>query len=115
MPEQPDTIDRLMEAIGVEVLRWPCKVDCCGGDAALTSPELASKLIGKIIDYAKEAGANCVVTSCGLCQANLDTKQSMDSPLPVLYFTELIGEAFQVGDRNSWWKKHIVDPSKLFN
>jgi len=27
---------------------------------------------------------------------------------------ELIGEAFQVGDRNNWWKKHIIDPSKLF-
>ncbi len=113
-PEQPDSIDILMKAIGVDVLDWPSKVDCCGGDAALTNPQLASKLIGKIVDYAKEAGANCIVTSCGLCQANIDTKQNMDNPLPVLYFTELIGEAFQVSDRSSWWKKHIVDPSGLF-
>ena len=112
--ENPITMDKLMEAIGVNVLKWPCKVDCCGGDAALTNPELASKLINRLIKYAKEAGANCIITSCGLCQANIDTKQSLDEPLPVLYFTELIGEAFQVGDRNNWWKKHIIDPSKLF-
>jgi heterodisulfide reductase subunit B len=113
-PEHPDSMDELMKAIGVKVLDWPSKVDCCGGDAALTNPELASKLIGKIVDYAKEAGANCIVTSCGLCQANIDTKQSTDNPLPVLYFTELIGEAFQVSDTSSWWKKHIVDPKGLF-
>jgi heterodisulfide reductase subunit B len=113
-PENPESMDRLMEAIGVELVKWPCKVDCCGGDAALTNPALADKLINKIVNYAKEAGAQCIITSCGLCQANIDTKQSSDSPLPVLYFTELMGEAFQVGDRSSWWKKHIVDPSKLF-
>ena len=113
-PENPTSMDVLMEAIGVELLKWPCKVDCCGGDAALTNPALASKLINKLVDYAKEAGADCIITSCGLCQANIDTKQDLTSPLPVLYFTELMGEAFQVGDRSTWWKKHIVDPSKLF-
>ena len=113
-PENPQSMDELMKAIGVDVLKWPCKVDCCGGDAALTNPALANKLINKIVKYAKEAGAQCIITSCGLCQANIDTKQSMESPLPVLYFTELIGEAFQVGNREQWWKKHIVDPSKLF-
>jgi heterodisulfide reductase subunit B len=113
-PENPTSMDRLMEAIGVNVLKWPAKVDCCGGDAALTNPALASKLINKIVNYAKEAGANCIITSCGLCQANIDTKQDMSSPLPVLYFTELLGEAFQVGNRNNWWKKHIVNPSNLF-
>jgi len=113
-PENPTSIDKLMEAIGVEVLKWPCKVDCCGGDAALTNPDLAKKLIGKLVDYAKEAGANCIVTSCGLCQANIDTKQDNSDPLPVLYFTELIGEAFQVPESKDWWKKHIIDPSNLF-
>ncbi len=113
-PENPTSIDKLMDAIGVQVIEWSCKVDCCGGDAALTNPALAQRLIGKLINYAKEAGANCIVTSCGLCQANLDTKQSEEDPMPILYFTELIGEAFQVGDRNSWWKKHIIDPSGLF-
>ncbi len=114
-PENPVSMDMLMEAIGVNLLKWPCKVDCCGGDAALTNPALANKLINKIVDYAKEAGADCIITSCGLCQANIDTKQDTASPLPVLYFTELIAEAFQVGDRSMFWKKHIVNPSKLFN
>ena len=113
-PENPTSMDKIMEAIGVNLLKWPCKVDCCGGDAALTNPALASKLINKLVDYAKEAGADCIITSCGLCQANIDTKQDLTSPLPVLYFTELMGEAFQVGDRSTWWKKHIVNPSKLF-
>jgi heterodisulfide reductase subunit B len=112
--EHPVSMDNLMKAVGVDVLDWPSKVDCCGGDAALTNPKLASKLINRIVDYAKEAGANCIITSCGLCQANIDTKQDMKNPLPILYFTEVLGHAMGAGDSSKWWKKHIVDPSKLF-
>jgi len=112
-PENPRIMDEIMKAVGVNVLEWPCRVDCCGGDAALTNPILASKLINKLISYAKEAGADCIITSCGLCQANIDTKQNLEEPLPVLYFTELIGEAFGLEGTSKWFSKHIIDPSQL--
>jgi len=100
-----------MADLGAEVLDWSCKVDCCGGDLGLTHAEKTAELVNKIVDYAEAAGADCLVTSCALCQANVDIRQQR---LPILYFTELMAEAFQVGNRQRWWKKHFNNPANLF-
>jgi heterodisulfide reductase subunit B len=109
--ENPQRIDSLVADLGAEVIDWSCKVDCCGGDLGLTDAAKTAELVNKIVDYAAAAGADCLVTSCALCQANVDIRQQR---MPILYFTELMAEAFQVGDRARWWKKHFNDPAGLF-
>ncbi|MBN2707123.1 MAG: heterodisulfide reductase subunit B [Deltaproteobacteria bacterium] len=109
--ENPRRIDRMMADLGAEVLDWSCKVDCCGGDLGLIDAHKTTALVNKIVDYAVAAKADCLVTSCALCQANVDIRQQR---LPILYFTELMAEAFQIGDRARWWKKHFNDPAQLF-
>lgn len=111
--ENPTTLERACEAAGATALDWSYKVDCCGADLALTHGDRAASLCTKLAAKAKEAGANAIVVSCGLCQANLDMRQG-DAGLPILYITELLGAAFQLPGRDKWWKKHIVDPSRLF-
>ncbi len=110
-PENPQYLDRLMEGIGAEPVEWSYKTDCCGADLAMTYADVVQKLVGKIVSMAKEAGAHCLVTSCGLCQMNLEMRQDLN--LPVFYFTELIGIAFDVKKRESWWKRHLVNPKGL--
>jgi heterodisulfide reductase subunit B len=68
-------------------------------------------MVGKIVSMAKEAGAQCIVTSCGLCQMNLEMRQ--DIGLPIFYFTELMGVALDVEKKESWWKKHLISPKGL--
>lgn len=109
--ENPLRIDSLMADLGAEVIDWSCKVDCCGGDLGLTDAEKTTELVNKIVDYAVAAEADCLVTSCALCQANVDIRQQR---LPILYFSELMAEAFQIGDRQRWWKKHFNNPANLF-
>jgi len=110
-PENPQYLDRVMKALGAEPVEWSYKIDCCGADLALTYGNLVKKMVGKIVAMAKEAGAHCVVTSCGLCQANLEMRQ--DIGLPVFYFTELMGVAFDVEQKDQWWKKHMISPKGL--
>jgi heterodisulfide reductase subunit B len=110
-PENPQSMDRLMKTLGAEPVEWSYKIDCCGADLALTYGNVVKKLVGKIVSMAKEAGAQCLVTSCGLCQANLEMRQEMG--LPVFYFTELMGVAFDVEKRDQWWKKHMISPKRL--
>ena len=110
-PENPQYMDRLMKAIGAEPVEWSYKVDCCGADLALTYGKVVQKMVGKIVSMAKEAGAHCIVTSCGLCQANLEMRQ--DVGLPIFYFTELMGVAFDSEKKNTWWKKHMINPRGL--
>ena len=110
-PENPQYLDRLMKVLGAEPVEWSYKNDCCGADLALTYSGIVKKLVGKIVSMAKEAGAQCIVTSCGLCQANLEMRQ--ETGLPVFYFTELMGVALDVEKRDRWWKKHMISPKPL--
>lgn len=110
-PENPQSMDRLMRVLGAEPVEWSYKVDCCGADLAMTYGSMVRQMVGRIVFMAREAGAQAMVTSCGLCQMNLEMRQELG--LPVFYFTELMGVAFDIGQRERWWGKHLISPRPL--
>jgi heterodisulfide reductase subunit B len=110
-PENPQSMDRLMRVLGAEPVEWSYKVDCCGADLAMTYGSMVRQMVGRIVFMAREAGAQAMVTSCGLCQMNLEMRQQLG--LPVFYFTELMGVAFDIGQRERWWGKHLISPRPL--
>lgn len=113
-PENPMFLDDLVTCLGGKPMEWSYKTDCCGADLALTHGRVVVDLVDKIIDRAKEAGANCLVCHCGLCQINLEMRQSGNGDkLPVFYFTELMGLAMDLQEKEEWWGKHMVDPVPL--
>ena len=115
-PENPTIMDKIMEALGAEVIDWSYKVDCCGGGLSIVAPEIVKKLVGKIVTAASEAGADAIITACGICQANLDMRQPKNGgsqPMPVFYFSELSALAFGSLNVKEWSAKHFVDPSGL--
>ena len=98
--EHPEGLDRLLKLLGAEVKEWSFKTDCCGASHSLARPDIVFTLVGRLYNHALEAGANCIVTGCQMCQANLDLYQEEISKemnrevyLPVFYFTELLGVA----------------------
>ncbi len=113
-PENPQSMDTLLAALGAEVLDWSGKVDCCGGSLALTKRDIVIRLVSELVEMARGVRAEALVAACPLCQMNIDGRQDFAAdPLPVFYFTELMGLA--MGERNarSWFKKHLVSPMKL--
>jgi len=115
-PENPTLMDKIMEALGIEVIDWSYKVDCCGGSLSIVTPEIVKKLSGKIVNAASDVGADAIVTACGICQLNLDMHQQKDStsyPMPIFYFSELSALAFGSLNIKKWLAKHFVDPSNL--
>jgi len=113
--ENPLFFDEMVEALGGEVQDWSYKTDCCSADLAMTHGDIAVEIADRITGMALEAGADCVMAGCGLCHVNLDMRQSgKDQPkIPILYFSELMGTAMDLPDRDKWWKKHIVSPKEL--
>ena len=118
--ENPQTMDELLSLLGVEVYHWSYKTECCGGSLLLARPDIVAELSGKLIQMAEESGANCMVTACPLCQANLDTKQVEISKIlgkkvrfPIFYFTELLGLALGSDKVDKWTGKHIVNAGDL--
>ena len=115
-PENPTIMDKIMEALGAEVIDWSYKVDCCGGSLSIVTPDIVEKLSGKIVHAASEAGADAIVTACGICQLNLDMRQPKTSrslAMPIFYFSELSALAFGSENVKEWLAKHFVDPSDL--
>ncbi|MBN1188990.1 MAG: CoB--CoM heterodisulfide reductase iron-sulfur subunit B family protein [Dehalococcoidales bacterium] len=118
--EDPQSMDEIMKVLGAEVKNWSYKTDCCGGNLVLTHTELAKKLIKKILDMAEEAGADCIVAGCPMCQSNLDTRQNeilkengQRYNLPVYYFTELMALAYDDLSVEKCLNKHITDAVSL--
>lgn len=112
-PENPTTMDRLMEVIGAEPVEWSYKVDCCGASLTLCRSEVVVNLSSGLVDRAQEAGADCIASACGICQVNLDTRQAIEKKMPIFYFTELMGLAFDAARAGKWLGKHAVDPRPL--
>ncbi len=115
--ENPMEMDQIAAALGIEVKPWSFKTDCCGASFSISKPEIIHNLVKKLYDRALEAGAECIIVSCQMCQANLDLYQeeiarifNKDYRLPILYFTELIGLAMQLKDIPRALKRHRVNP-----
>ena len=98
--EDPQQLDNLFAALGAEVVPFPLKVRCCGGMLMTSHEEVALGLNRDILRAARNAGADVIVTTCPLCQVNLEAFQDrINSKLgerfhvPVVYFTQLLGLA----------------------
>ena len=119
-PEDPQGMDNVLRSLGAKVRNWSFKTDCCGGNLALTRPDLHMKLAQRILDMAEEAGADCIAVACPMCHENLDSKQKEISReagksynIPIFYFTELMGLAFNDPAVETWLGRHTVDPRPL--
>ncbi len=111
-PEHPVIMDRLLKALGAEPVSWSYIVDCCGASLTLNRSDVVIMLVNKLVQAAEEAGADSIVSACGMCQINLDTRQK-DHKMPIFYFTELLGLALDLPDASSWLKRHAIDPRPL--
>jgi heterodisulfide reductase subunit B2 len=90
--ENPKSMDRLLEALGVKVLQWPYKMECCGASKTFTNRQVTFRLCKIIMERAVKAGADAIVTPCPLCQMNLEFLPGMGSKtknLPILFLTEV--------------------------
>lgn len=111
-PENPQSLDLLMAALGAEAIDWSGKVDCCGGSLSLTRRDIVTKLVGEIVAAAEGVGAEAIVTACPLCQVNLESRQK-GGKLPIFYFSELMGLAFGMRETGAWFRRHLVSPVAL--
>ena len=118
--ENPQALDRIIQTLGATAIPWAYKTDCCGASQVLSRPDIVSRLVGKLYDMAQRVGAQAIVVSCQMCQANLDMHQEKIGAdwgkrfaFPVYYFTELMGLAQDVAGVGKWLKRHITDPIAL--
>jgi len=113
--ENPFMLDKMMGAVGADVKNWSYKTDCCGGSMSVSKTAIVVDMCDKLMSAAKEAGANCVVTACPMCMANLEMRPSPHMRMPVFYFTELISLALGLPGSTETFKSHLTDVQPLLS
>ncbi len=99
--EQPKDLDRLLRALGADVVDYPLKTECCGGHMNQVAPRVGLELIRRLVSEAERRQAAMMVTVCPMCQINIDAYQGemnrmfhTHHRMPIVFFTELMGVAF---------------------
>lgn len=118
-PEDPQTMDRIMKALGADAVEWSHKTECCGAAMVTSRPDVGTRMLYRVLKDAKESGAECIVTACPLCMLNLDMRQAAVEKqfgekfnLPIYYITELLAIACGDAPKMVGTEKHFVEAEK---
>lgn len=118
--ENPQGMERVLKALKIKAVDWNYKTACCGASAAVNDPATSHNLMGRIIKDAVARGANCIVTTCPMCQMNLDVQQDaicqandIEERLPVFFITEIIGAAMDIPPEELQTDRHFIDGTIL--
>lgn len=118
--ENPTIFEDFVRALGAEPVEFPYKIECCGAFQAVHSMATATRCSRDILRSAKNSGADVVITTCPLCQFNLDDRQpeiqKSDpgfSSIPVVYFTQLLALALDLPPAELDFERNLIDPLPL--
>ncbi len=122
--EHPNELDRVLKALGAEVIDFPLKTHCCGGHMTQISPDTAFEMIGRLLVSAYQYKADVIATVCPMCQLNLDAYQNeairylrsqgrdANYKIPILFFTQLMGVAFGKDPKTLGFGREFVNASE---
>ncbi|MFX1302942.1 MAG: CoB--CoM heterodisulfide reductase iron-sulfur subunit B family protein [Promethearchaeota archaeon] len=120
-PERPETMDKIIEAMGAKTVAFAGKLECCGFCARLQEEigfELVEKKMTELKDLKEEV--DVMVGVCPACVGQYDRKQRLISrktgkelDIPVLYLPELMAIAFGVEPDKLGLTNRSVRPKKL--
>lgn len=120
-PEDPQTLNDLVKAIGAEPVQIINPNECCGGGILAFSEDDSVKIAGgklkRIVDH---GGIDAMALHCPFCniqyeshQKKLEKESGEKIDLPIIFITELIGLAFGLDSKELGFGLHRVKPKDL--
>jgi heterodisulfide reductase subunit B len=108
-------MEKVLGRLGAAVVPWAFAGRCCGTFLTAARPEVVIPLVNNIVNGARRAGANCIVTACAMCHMNLESRCTSHHPVPVLHFSEVLALAMGIdnGQVRRWFSRHLIDPRPL--
>jgi heterodisulfide reductase subunit B2 len=113
--ENPQMMDNLFAALGAESVYFPAKVRCCGGMLMTTHTDVGLELCKDILECAQDNKADIVITTCPLCQINLEAYQNKINKafktsfkIPIQFFTQPLGLALGGTEKEVGLEKNLI-------
>ena len=121
-PEREDSLERVMEALGAEVVDFPGKTRCCGFPILTINETNSVKMVARHTSDAKDLGADALVTPCPLCHLNLDGYQpkamqqaQRDIDIPIIHLPQLLGLAMGFDAKEMGLSRHIISAKRVLS
>ena len=112
----PNSIDKLILALGGKNVEYEGKNKCCGFHVELQAPQTANRLSGTAMLDAIDNGAEAIVTPCPLCHLRMDTQQAhisaemgRDVKIPILHLPQMVGLALGIDPVELGLEHHVSD------
>lgn len=119
-PDKPQSMERLIRALGGEVADYDAKSKCCGFPIILAREQVALKESHVALSQARDAEADCMVTPCPRCHLAMDAYQrkaelanDTEYNMPVLHLPQLLGLALGMGQDVLQFKRHMVPVDRV--
>ena len=101
-PWNPNYMERLISALGGTPVEYKTKTSSVGNPSLLSLGDSVMKMTARVLNDAKRAGAEVIVSACTLSHSNLDSYQgkagrvaNLNTNIPAVNLTEII--AFALG------------------
>lgn len=119
-PSSPFTIDDLVNITGAKTINYPNKSLCCGLTIMGTAEDLSFKLAAEKLDCLSSREVDAMVVACPSCciayennQRLIGKKIGKEFNLPVLYFTQVIGLAMRLNEKDLGFEFNRIKVDKI--
>lgn len=105
-PENPHSLDELIEVTGARSINYEERERCCGAGVLAIDEDIALSMAQKKLENVKASGADAIILMCPFCgamydenQKRVETKFQTNFDLPVLYYPQLLGLALGIDQK----------------
>ncbi|MDH5542951.1 MAG: CoB--CoM heterodisulfide reductase iron-sulfur subunit B family protein [Nitrospinota bacterium] len=115
VPDKTSVLEKTITALGAEVVEFDASQKCCGFPILMPNKSNSLRLAGNVLESAKKAGADFIVTPCPLCHLNLDAYQGeaesmfgLSLGVPILHYSQMVALALGASAKDLRLANHIV-------
>ena len=119
-PEDPKSLDELIEATGARSLSYEDKLQCCGGGVLAIDEQVALAMARKKLDHIRSRQADALVLICPFCNVMYESNQKKiekvaqtEYKLPVLFYPQLLGLAMGLEPEELGIKMNRIRPTEM--
>lgn len=119
-PENPKSLDKLINVTGAQSIQYEDKLQCCGGGVLAIDEQVALAMAQRKLEHIRAQQADAMILICPFCNVMYESNQrkiekvyQTEYKLPVLFFPQLLGLAFGLEPEELGMKMNRVKPTEL--
>ena len=119
-PENPRSLDELIEATGAQSIPYEDKLACCGGGVLAIDEQIALAMAQKKLEHVRTQQADAMVLICPFCSIMYESNQrkiekafGTEYKLPILFYPQLLGLALGLEPDELGLKMNRVKTTEL--